>query len=166
MTVTFSKTRKVRVFPKIAGDEKCHIWWTQEDLKAIRKQCWQTLKDSRTFNCEQRVKNDEKCLRGLEDWSKDICTERRKRMRDAILGVILEQECLKNEEESIRIANLRGSIDAQLKLNCEDGEMSPISMFLDRKRRNPFPAGSGSALKGGKPSRTNSFSSTGSKDTS
>jgi hypothetical protein len=169
MAVKFAKTRKVRVFPKMTGDEKDQIWWTQDDFRSFRKRCWKTLKAEKSPDGTP-LKEDQ-CLRGLEDWSKDKHTERRKRMRDAVLGVILEQECLRSEgrtdevqisiqyaklaAESRRIAQLKGAIDAEpLREIVEDSrkQASP-----DRKRRNPFSVGHDSVEKGSKPSRTHLF---------
>jgi hypothetical protein len=128
MVVTFSKTRKVRVVPKIKNSDKERVWWNANDFKKIRRQCVETARLG-FKSSKSRTLSSNHCLRGLENWSLKRYNARRKLIKDAVLLVLSEQECMKHQgindpfafssiygefaTESQRKAHLRGLADEQ-----------------------------------------------------
>ena len=114
--------RKVRVFPKVSEEERDQVWFTQHDFKTFRKECWQLLKNISSsvpipIQTEDAEQEQSLCgcstitttTRGLEDWSKTKYKQRKKRMKDSIFSVLLEQECIKNEGIDGRTRTTTGS---------------------------------------------------------
>ena len=89
MAVKFSKSRKVRVFPKVAEAEKHQVWWCDAENQKHHKVCWRTVDLVR--DGANLATSNSYCARGLEHWPDDKRRARMERRRMAVLVVMEEQ---------------------------------------------------------------------------
>jgi hypothetical protein len=78
----------------VKESEKEKGWWAPGEIKSIRADCLATVKLSSSNTPGQEL-SKESCLRGLEHWPREKYKARRKVIKDSILLVVSEQECLK-----------------------------------------------------------------------
>ena len=89
MPLKFSKSRKVRVFPKVTESERNQVWWCDAEYQKNHKVCWRTVdlvKDGANL-----ATSNSYCARGLEHWPDDKRRARMGRRKHALLAVLEEQ---------------------------------------------------------------------------
>jgi hypothetical protein len=116
MPVSFAKTRKVKVYEKVKESEKEQVWWTPRDFRKFRTHCIETIRSAKS-KTEAQLSTHEYCLRGLEKVPLETSRARKKMMKDAILLVLAEQECMqhKGATDAFATARLYGKFGAESK---------------------------------------------------
>jgi hypothetical protein len=121
MPVSFAKTRKVKVYEKVRESEKEQVWWTPRDFRKFRSHCMETIRFAKS-KTEAQLSTHKYCLRGLEHFPLETYRPRKKMMKDAILLVLAEQECMQHKgvPDAFATARLYGKFAAGSKRRAHE----------------------------------------------
>jgi hypothetical protein len=140
-SVSFAKSRKVKVYAKVRDSEVNRVWWSAGDYQSFRRTCFEELihQDKRAH----LKHSNNYCTRGLEDWPSQKRRARKQRISDAIQTVLAEQRRVREEEggeDPVAIAEKYREVCAP---NLEESQMKgwkdeeeAVRQALEAKRKS------------------------------
>jgi hypothetical protein len=145
MSVSFAKSRKVKVYAKVRDSEVNRVWWSAGDYQSFRRTCFEALlREDKGANLKH---SNDYCTRGLEDWSFQKSGARKERRADAIQTVLSEQKRLREEgvEDPVAIAEKYQELCAtnleKSRVKGWQDEEEAVQQALEGKRKSNLTPG-------------------------